>query len=64
MLVSEGSFDEALTLTLQISDPVTKFFDSVMVNSPELGVRQNRFNLLHQVVGLTNRVANLSKLAT
>ena len=63
-LVDEGRFDEALLLALHISNPVTAFFDSVMVNADRDNIRLNRFRLLHEVTGLTNRVADISKLAS
>ena len=63
-LVNAGLFKDALMLTVQISKPVTEFFNSVMVNAEDENVRQNRFRLLHEVTGLTNRVVDLSKLAT
>ena len=63
-LVHAGLFKDALMLTIQISKPVTEFFNSVMVNAEDESVRQNRFRLLHEVTGLTNRVVDLSKLAT
>ena len=63
-LTVEGKFEAALLLTVQISQPVTEFFDSVMINAEEPELRLNRFRLLHEVTGLTNRVANLSKLAS
>ena len=62
-LVNAGLFKDALMLTVQISKPVTEFFNSVMVNAEDESVRQNRFRLLHEVTGLTNRVVDLSKLA-
>ena len=63
-LAIAGNFDDALLLTVQISNPVTAFFDSVMVNADDENIRFNRFRLLHEVTGLTNRVANLSNLAS
>ncbi|WP_035383852.1 glycine--tRNA ligase subunit beta [Ferriphaselus sp. R-1] len=60
---SKGNFDEALFATVTVSQAVTEFFDTVMVNADVEELRLNRFRLLHEVVGLTNRVANLSKLA-
>ena len=63
-LAIAGNFNDALLLTVQISNPVTAFFDSVMVNADDENIRFNRFRLLHEVTGLTNRVANLSKLAS
>ena len=63
-LANTGNFDDALLLTVQISNPVTVFFDAVMVNAEDEAIRFNRFRLLHEVTGLTNRVADLSKLAS
>ena len=63
-LATDSQFEAALLLTVQISQPVTAFFESVMVNAVEPELRLNRFRLLHEVVGLTNCVANLSKLAS
>jgi len=63
-LATIADFEEALLLTVQISTPVTEFFDSVMVNADDEELRLNRFRLLHEVTGLTNRVADLSKLAS
>jgi glycyl-tRNA synthetase beta chain len=63
-LANGGNFEAALLLTVQISHAVTVFFDSVMVNAEEEAIRLNRFRLLHEVTGLTNRVANLSRLAS
>ena len=62
-LLVESKFKEALLLTAQIHQPVTIFFEKVMVNVDDKTVQLNRFALLHEVVNLTNRVANISKLA-
>ena len=62
-LVKEEEFSAALLLTAQVHLPVTNFFDKVMVNVEDEDLRQNRFALLREVIGLTNRVANISKLA-
>ena len=62
-LADRGDFTDALMLTLSISPSVVEFFDKVMVNADDPALRTNRFNLLHEVTGLTNRVANLAKLA-
>ena len=63
-LIKKGSFNEALNLTAQLHQPVTDFFDHVMVNVDNEKQKNNRFALLHEVANLTNRVANISKLAT
>ena len=61
-LIQHGSFDQALLLTAHIHLPVKQFFDEVMVNVEDDAIRSNRFALLHEVINLTNRVANLSEL--
>ena len=62
-LIGEGRFQDALLLTARIHEPVQIFFDKVMVNVEDEGIRRNRYALLHQVSNLTNRIANLSELA-
>jgi glycyl-tRNA synthetase beta chain len=64
ILVKAGNFEDALLVTVHVSNPVAAFFDSVMVNAEDDKLRLNRFRLLHEVTGLTNRVADISKLAT
>ena len=61
--LAQGKFSEALLLTAQLHQPVTQFFDKVMVNAEDPALRTNRFALLHEVASLTNQVVNLSKLA-
>ncbi len=63
-LLQQGKFGAALLLTAQLHQPVTLFFDKVMVNAEDPALRNNRFALLHEVANLTNRVVNISKLAT
>ena len=62
-LLRAEKFVDALMLTAQIHPPVSAFFDKVIVNVDDKRIRENRFALLHEVVNLTNRVANISKLA-
>jgi glycyl-tRNA synthetase beta chain len=62
-MLKEEKFREALVATARIHQPVAEFFDKVLVNASDEKVRMNRFALLHEVIGLTNRVANISKLA-
>ena len=63
-LVTQAKFSEALLLTAQLHQPVAQFFDKVMVNAEDRALRENRHALLHEVANLTNRVVNISKLAT
>ncbi len=62
-LLTQARFSEALLLTAQLHQPVTLFFEKVMVNAQDPALRNQRFALLHEVAALTNRVVNLSKLA-
>ncbi len=62
-LIRGGGFSEALLLTAQVHQPVSEFFDKVIVNVDDQVLRTNRFALLHEVSNLTNRVANISRLA-
>ncbi len=62
--MTASKFKEALILTARLHGPVSAFFDKVMVNVDDEKLRMNRFALLHEVANLTNRVANISKLAT
>jgi len=64
VLLTQAKFSDALLLTAQLHQPVTLFFEKVMVNVEDAVLRNNRFALLHEVANLTNRVANISKLAT
>jgi glycyl-tRNA synthetase beta chain len=62
-MLKEEKFRDALLSTARIHEPVANFFDQVLVNASDEKIRLNRFALLHEVIGLTNRVANISKLA-
>jgi glycyl-tRNA synthetase beta chain len=62
-MLKEEKFRDALLSTARIHEPVARFFDQVLVNASDEKIRLNRFALLHEVIGLTNRVANISKLA-
>jgi glycyl-tRNA synthetase beta chain len=62
-MLKEEKFRDALLSTARIHQPVADFFDKVLVNATDEKLRMNRFALLHEVIGLTNRVANISKLA-
>ncbi|HTE15438.1 MAG TPA: glycine--tRNA ligase subunit beta, partial [Burkholderiales bacterium] len=63
-LLGQGKFSDALLLTAQLHQPVTCFFNEVMVNVTDASLRNNRFALLHEVETLMNRVVFISKLAT
>jgi glycyl-tRNA synthetase beta chain len=65
---SQQAFDAGdLTASLQVlaalKAPVDAFFDAVMVNVDDAGLRANRLALLRALHGAMNRVADLSRLA-
>ena len=62
-LIAKSDFSNAIQLVAQISSRVSEFFRTVMVNVDDVVIRNNRYRLLHEVGNLTNRVADLSKLA-
>ncbi len=63
-LLKQAKFSDALRVTAQLHQPVSQFFDKVMVNVEDPVLRENRFALLHEVANLTHQVVNISKLAT
>ncbi|WP_249604806.1 glycine--tRNA ligase subunit beta [Chromobacterium sp. IRSSSOUMB001] len=56
-------FAAALTQLASLRAPVDAFFDGVMVMADDAAVRNNRIALLARLVGLFNRVADISLLA-
>ncbi|MEO8102527.1 MAG: glycine--tRNA ligase subunit beta [Betaproteobacteria bacterium] len=59
-----GDYTSALKSLAPLKTPVDAFFDDVMVNADDPGLRINRLALLADLHGLMNKVADLSKLAT
>ena len=47
----------------RLRGPVDSFFDKVLVNDPDPAVRKNRLQLLAEVRGAMNRVADFSLIA-
>ena len=62
-LFLQKKYTESLTSLAPLKSSVDHFFDAVMVNAPELEVRQNRLALLTQLHEAMNGVADLSVLA-
>jgi glycyl-tRNA synthetase beta chain len=64
-LVEQKSYAEATTLFAEtFYEPLHAFFDQVLVNVDDEGLRRNRLALLHAINTLyTGRIADLSKLA-
>ena len=62
LLYEKADYTAALTLLAGLSGAVESFFDKVMVMDDDPGVRTNRLNLLADLKGLFDRIANLALL--
>jgi glycyl-tRNA synthetase beta chain len=60
--VANADYTGALTALAGLRGAVDTFFDDVMVNAEEPLLRANRLALLHQLAGLMNQVADISRL--
>lgn len=58
-----GDYTASLQKLAALKAPVDAFFDTVMVNADDPGLRANRLALLNQLHRTMNRVADLSRLA-
>ncbi|SEN48169.1 glycine--tRNA ligase subunit beta [Nitrosomonas marina] len=58
-----GEYTRSLQSLAALKEPVDTFFDHVMVNTDDAGLRINRLCLLKMMHQAMNRVADLSKLA-
>ncbi|MFY9342460.1 MAG: glycine--tRNA ligase subunit beta [Planctomycetota bacterium] len=58
-----GDYQGGLVACASLRAPVDAFFDKVMVNAEDAGLRANRHALLRELHALMNRIADLSKLA-
>ncbi|MDP1692533.1 MAG: glycine--tRNA ligase subunit beta [Burkholderiaceae bacterium] len=63
-LFDNGEYAANLRELAVLKLPVDAFFDSVMVNADDAGLRANRLALLASLHAAMNRVADLSKLAS
>ncbi len=61
-LMNEGHYDEAMQHLAKLREPVDLFFDSVMVMTDDIRLRNNRLALLAQMDRLFSHVADLSRL--
>ena len=59
--VTVGRYSDALTLMLEMKEPVDSFFDQVMVMAEDPAVKQNRLNLLTGLGELILQVGDISK---
>jgi glycyl-tRNA synthetase beta chain len=62
-LFVKGDYTGMLRSLAPLKLPVDRFFDDVMVNVPDEGLRNNRLALLASLRETMNRVADLSRLA-
>jgi glycyl-tRNA synthetase len=58
--VSDGSVRDFLSRFEPLIEPITRFFDEVLVMAEEKELRENRLALLQRIVSLTDGVADLS----
>ncbi len=58
-----GDYTASLKSLAALKAPVDDFFDHVMVNAEDAGLRANRLGLLARLRRAMNRVADLSRLA-
>jgi glycyl-tRNA synthetase beta chain len=56
-------YTDSLCALARLRPPVDRFFDAVLVNAEDPGVRGNRLRLLSELDLLMNKVADISKLA-
>jgi glycyl-tRNA synthetase beta chain len=62
--LAAGRYTTALKSLAGLRGTVDTFFDKVLVNAENAGVRANRLALLNRLGLLMNRVADISKLAS
>ena len=61
-LLKDRRYEEALTVMLQMKDPVDRFFDKVMVMTEDPAVRRNRLNLLTALGEVVLQVGDISRM--
>ena len=60
--LARDEYNQALACLAELRDPVDAFFDGVMVNAEDAGLRNNRLNLLRELRNLFLQVADISQL--
>jgi glycyl-tRNA synthetase beta chain len=60
--LARDEYTQALACLAELRDPVDAFFDGVMVNAEDAGLRNNRLNLLRELRNLFLQVADISQL--
>ena len=61
-LLEHANYTQALQTLANLDEPLTQFFDGVMVNSEDAALKNNRLALLKQVRALFLTVADISEL--
>jgi glycyl-tRNA synthetase beta chain len=61
-LIAQGDFSGALTIMLEVKEPVDRFFDDVMVMADDPAIRENRLNLLTALGALVRQVGDISRM--
>ena len=61
-LLEQADYTQVLQTLASLDEPLTTFFDNVMVNSEDEALKNNRLALLKQVRGLFLTVADISEL--
>lgn len=61
-LLEQANYTQVLQTLASLDEPLTQFFDSVMVNSDDAALKSNRLALLKQVRNLFLTVADISEL--
>ena len=61
-LLEQADYTQVLQTLASLDEPLTAFFDNVMVNSEDEALKNNRLALLKQVRGLFLTVADISEL--
>ena len=59
-----NNYTKALTMLIELKDPIDSFFEKIMVNAENKDIRANRHNLLIQLHKEMNCVADISKLSS
>ena len=61
-LLEQADYTQILQMLASLDEPLTQFFEDVMVNSEDVALKNNRLALLKQVRALFLTVADISEL--
>jgi glycyl-tRNA synthetase beta chain len=61
--INVENFEGAMRALSELRAPVDTFFEHVIVNAPDAGLRENRLKLLNEIRAATLTVADFSKIA-